>query len=112
MTDRNSSAFAKSGLFASVAVFLFFTFVTYNQIEEDAFIYLRVAGNLAAGYGYVFNRGQAPIEVGSSPLWQLMLVGLYWLPLDPLTGLKVLGILFGVGSIALTQQLARRLLES
>ena len=50
----------------------------WNQIEEDAFIYLRAAENIADGYGYVFNRGGEPVETGSSFAWQMLLVALHW----------------------------------
>ena len=51
-----------------LGVYLLLVFLGFNQIEEDTFIYLRVAENIADGHGYVFNRGYETIEVGSSNL--------------------------------------------
>jgi len=41
-------------------------------VDEDAFIAFRVAGNLAAGHGPVFNVGER-VEVATSTLWTLLL---------------------------------------
>ena len=46
-------------------VYLFLTLLTWNAIEEDAFIYVRVADNIADGFGYVFNRGGERVETGT-----------------------------------------------
>ena len=94
------------GLPACMLVYLLLSLLTYDQIEEDAYIYFRLADNLASGHGYVFNRGGPPVESGTSPLWQLLIVGLTFLPLPIVTAAKFLGITCGAVSLALTARLA------
>ncbi len=100
------------GLLIACVAYLGATLLTYNQIEEDAFIYFRVADHLAGGYGYVFNPGGDPIETGSSPLWQLLLTGLAAAGIDLITGAKLLGIGFGVGALVMLSRIARLVLTS
>ncbi len=102
---------SRMALALTLVLYLVIVFLTFNQIEEDAFIYLRLAANLGAGHGYVFNVGGEVIESGSSLLWQLMLVPLAWLPLDPIISLKLLGIAFGGLAILLTHAISRLLIS-
>ena len=56
---------SKTG-FCLAGVFLLYIVISllcFNQIEEDAFIYFRLAANLANGNGYVFNVGGEHIEL-------------------------------------------------
>lgn len=94
-----------------IALYLSSVVLSFNQISEDAFIYLRVAANIAEGNGYVFNVGGEHIETGSSLLWQLMLVPLHWLPLDPIISLKFLGIGFGCLALYISYRLSWLLIE-
>ena len=87
-------------LLAAVASYLALSFLTLDQMEEDAFIYFRFAENLAGGYGYVFNRGGEAIESGSSPLWLLLLVVLAGLRVDLVLGAKLLGVATGAAALA------------
>jgi hypothetical protein len=93
------------------ALFLAVTWRSFDQIEEDAFIYYRVAANLASGEGFTFNRGDPPVECTSSLTYQFLLVPFALLSLDPLVPSKVLGIALGVLALWLTHALARRLLD-
>ena len=97
-------------LWAAVASYVVLSFFTLDQMEEDAFIYLRFAENLAAGQGYVFNRGGEVVESGSSPLWLLLLVLLAGLRIDLVLGAKLLGIAIGAAALASVYALARRFL--
>ncbi len=106
--DGGGSRVAWLGLAACLLVYLGASLLCYDQIEEDAYIYFRVAENLASGHGYVFNRGDAPVESGTSPLWQLLVVALVLLPLPLVTGAKLLGIAFGALSLVLTARLSAR----
>lgn len=45
---------------------------SYRWTGDDGFIYLRVVENLLAGNGPVFNAGER-VEVGTSPVWVLLL---------------------------------------
>lgn len=90
-----------------VFLYLCISFVTFNQIEEDAFIYFRFAANIANGHGYVFNAGGEHIEAGSGLLWLLLLVPVYKLfPNDMLFAAKMLGIFFGCGCLYLTWRIS------
>jgi hypothetical protein len=96
---------------AVLALYLVLSFLSFDQIEEDAYIYFRVAENLAAGEGYVFNRGGPPVESGSSALWQLLLVPLAWLPVEIVLWAKLLGIACGALALWLTARLGEALLR-
>jgi len=96
-------------LCAAVASYVALSLLTLDQMEEDAFIYFRLARNLADGQGYVWNRGGEAIESGSSPLWLLLLVGLARLPLDLVLSAKLLGIAIGAAALVLVHAIARDL---
>jgi hypothetical protein len=91
-----------------VLLYLLLSFLTFNQIEEDAFIYFRCAENISEGYGYVFNRGGDPVEAGSSIVWIFLLVLLHRLPFDLVISAKVAGIFLGVLCLLSVQRLGRR----
>jgi hypothetical protein len=98
------------GMAGVTALFLGACWLSFDQIEEDAFIFFRVAENLADGEGFTFNRGEAPIECSSSLTYQLLLVALPLLSLDPIVPSKLLGIALGALALWLSYWLARRLL--
>jgi hypothetical protein len=89
--------------------YLLISFLTFNQIEEDAFIYFRLAAHIADGHGYVFNAGDGPIESGSSLPWQLLMALAWLLPLHMIVKAKLLGIAFGCLALWLTWRIARML---
>ena len=94
--------------------FLFYgfaAFLTFIVVEEDAFIYFRLAQNLADGYGIVFNRGGETIESGSGLTWQLMLAGLAMLPVHLVIATKFLGLLFAGLALWKLLQLSDRFIE-
>ena len=100
-----------AALASIVPLYLALSIVVFDQIEEDAFIYFRIAGNLAEGHGYVFNAGGERIEAGSSYLWQVLLGWLHPLPLDSVLTAKLAGCGFGVVALLLTSRLARSFVE-
>jgi len=67
---------------------------------DDAYIFARVAANLVAGDGPVFNLGQR-LEVQSSPLWVGLLALGAGLGADPVTVAKALGLACAPALIAL-----------
>lgn len=75
-------------------VYFVSAFLTFIVVEEDAFIYFRLAQNMADGYGIVFNRGGEHIESGSGLTWQLMLAVIAMLPVHLVIATKFLGVLF------------------
>ena len=83
-------------------------FLTFIVVEEDAFIYFRLAQNMADGYGIVFNRGGEHIESGSSLIWQGMLAVLAMLPVHLVIATKLLGVLFAVLSLWKLTALSRQ----
>jgi hypothetical protein len=93
------------------ALFLAVSWLSFDEIEEDAFIYYRVAANLARGEGFTFNRGAPPIECSSSLTYQLLLVPFALLSLDPILSSKLLGIALGVLALWLLHWIARRLTD-
>jgi hypothetical protein len=86
-------------------------FLTFIVVEEDAFIYFRIAQNMADGYGIVFNRGGEHIESGSGLTWQLMLVLLAMLPVHLVMATKFLGVFFACLSLWMLLQLSHRLID-
>ena len=93
-------------------VYLAVTFLTFNQIDEDAFIYYRFADNIANGFGCVFNRFGERIESTSGPLWLALLVVVELWSLDVVIASKLLGIGFGLFSLLLLLAVSRRTLPA
>lgn len=98
---------AGASLVLAVLVYLGLALLCFDQVEEDAFLYYRVAENLADGAGYRFNPDGERIETGSSVLWQLALAGLAGFPIDLVIAGKLLGILVGVLCLFALDRLAR-----
>jgi len=99
------------GVAAAGVLYAGLSLLTWNQIEEDAFIYLRNAALIAEGHGYVFNAGGAPIETSSSLLWLALLTPLHWVPIPIVTATKLLSIALGLLGVGLTAALAVRCVE-
>jgi hypothetical protein len=76
----------------------------YDFVADDTFITLRYAQNLAAGNGPVFNVGDR-VEGFSSATWMVLLAALHWVGLDLLVAARVVGVLFGVGTVLLVERL-------
>lgn len=106
--DAWSEHVERLGLPACILLYVFLSLLTYNDIAEDAYIYFRFAENIAGGYGYVFNRSGPPVEAGTSPVWQLLVAGLTFVPIPLVTAVKLLGISFGAVALVLTARLAAR----
>jgi len=97
--------FPSSFVWAGIsALFLFLCVLTFDLIEEDAYIYFRFAANIANGYGYVFNQSGPPVESGSSLVWQLLLVPLYFIDSELVISTKIMGICFGLLSLIMTHK--------
>jgi len=52
----------------------------YFSLFDDGMISMRYARHLAAGYGLAWNRGDAPIEGFTNPLWVLYMAAIHLLP--------------------------------
>lgn len=77
----------------------------FHTVEEDAFIYLRFAQNIADGWGYVFNIGGEHVESGTSVIWVGLLVACIKLQLSPILAMKLLGLIFSLLSIVMAGRL-------
>jgi len=75
---------------------------------EDAAITFAYARNLVDGEGLVPWHGGPPVEGYSNALWMYLLAACAFVRLDPWIMAKVLGFLFGAGTIVLTYALGRR----
>jgi len=102
MQLRNSLPFITYGIAA---------FLTFIVVEEDAFIYFRLAQNMADGYGIVFNRGGEHIESGSGLIWQLLLAFIAMLPVHLVIATKFLGVLFACLSLWMLLRLSDRFID-
>ena len=76
---------------------------------EDAGISFAFARNAAEGEGFVGYPGGERVEGFSNPLWTFLLVGLYWLGIDPFVGSKLMGALFGSIALAYVYGIGRHL---
>jgi hypothetical protein len=99
-------AFPLLGLLLVVHGLLFFP-----MRVDDAFILLRYAENLAAGHGPVFNVGER-VEGFTSPAMVGVEAAFLRLGVEPLLGVKVLGLLCGLVLLWATLALARELCDS
>jgi hypothetical protein len=76
--------------------------------REDGYITYRFGRNLAEGHGFVWNRGERPIEGFTSLLWVLVAAAAIRLGLDVALVTQALGLLAALGTLGLTFVLARR----
>ena len=92
--------------------------IVHRWVTDDAFIDVRVIGNIVAGHGPVFNVGER-VEVYTDPLWVLMLTLVHLvLPVVPIEVLMVvlgitctaLGVTFGtLGTVRLASRASKGL---
>lgn len=69
----------------------------WGAIQDDGFIYLRIAANAAQGHGPVFNPGER-VDAATSPVWLWLLAGAARLGIDLPAAACVLGLLAWVGA--------------
>ena len=93
-----------------IGLFLIVAYSMFVQTPDDAFITYRYAANLVAGHGAVFNVGDR-VEGYSSPLHMLLSAALIFglSTSDVLLPAKILGLLFGVGTLLMMAPIGRRL---
>ena len=96
------------GLIIGILLLLAQCFRLFGFVHDDAFITYRYAANLLHGHGPVFNPGEHT-EGFSCPLYMFVTSLLMILPGDPLFRAKLLGILFSVIAVIITQRLAQKL---
>ncbi len=79
----------------------------YRFLCDDAFITFRYAENVATGLGPVWNPGEH-VEGYTSPLWVLLMAASIRLGLPPELTSQVLGVLSGIGVLALLALFCRK----
>ena len=101
----------RSGFFGLLCLSLvFLSGLAYHlpYTNDDSFIFLRYARNIAQGQGPVWNPGEL-CEGFTSPAWLALLSAAHVAGLEPLLMGKVLGAAFGLGTLLLTWLTCRRL---
>lgn len=88
------------------AVLVYFQWQYKGYVKDDTYISLRYAMNLASGHGMVFNHGDR-LEGYTNFLWILFTVPAYWLGIDALDWVKVMGCFFGLVGVVVTWAIAR-----
>ncbi|HEV8268789.1 MAG TPA: hypothetical protein VGR00_11160, partial [Thermoanaerobaculia bacterium] len=76
-------------------------------VQDDSYISLRYARNLVEGHGLVFNPGER-VEGYTNLLYVLFSAVFIRLGLDPILGLKVLGVAAALATLVLVGRLERR----
>jgi hypothetical protein len=80
------------------------------ELADDGAFFLRYAENMAKGYFWVWNPGQAPIWGASAPLWPLIVAGPIAMGVHPLAAMVTVSIFLSVVSLtAVSLMLARKL---
>jgi hypothetical protein len=80
----------------------------WGSVEDDAFIYFRIAANAARGLGPVFNLGER-VDAATSPVWVWLLAAAARLGVPLPLAATTLGLLAGLGAIALAARWALEL---
>ncbi len=88
------------------AVLIYFQWQYKGYVKDDTYISLRYAMNLAGGHGMVFNHGDK-LEGYTNFLWILLTVPAYWLGIDALDWVKVMGCGFALVGVVVTWAIAR-----
>jgi len=82
-TNPKTIPLAAAGLATAVKLLLIWTgWPESHVVADDAFYYFTIARNLADGLGPTFD-GLAPTN-GFHPLWQFLLVPIWWIPTEDL----------------------------
>ena len=80
----------------------------FDFVNDDAYISFRYARNLAEHGQLVFNLGER-VEGYTNFLWTVLLAGGMVLGLSPVVFSRLLGVMFGVGTLAVVVRLSLRL---
>lgn len=82
-----------------------------NSIQDDGFIYFRIAENAASGWGPVFNPGER-VDAATSPVWLWILVLATWLRIPPHVAAATLGLLAALASVLASARWALELAKA
>lgn len=86
-------------LVAAIALYLLLASAMAPFTPDDAYISFRYAGHLAAGSGFTFNPGEAPVEGYSNFLWILVCAAFAAAGLDLVEWSRSAGLLLGAGTL-------------
>jgi len=92
---------------AVCAGLLFYQFLNYDVLQDDAFISIRYAKNFLDGHGLVFNPGER-VEGYTNFLWIMLLIICAKLGFPLIQTARFLGLAFSVGSVILVAFAAYR----
>ena len=107
--DADRPAVAKLELLVMLGLaglLLYWQWQYRGYLKDDALISLRYARNISEGLGVVFNPGDR-LEGYTNFLWILLSVPAFWLKVDPVVWVKVLGCIFGQVGLFLSWRMAR-----
>jgi len=93
-----------------IGFFIFHSYTLFPYTDDDAFITYRYARNFASGYGLVYNKGER-VEGYTNFLWTLLISFIVKAGFEPVIPSKILGILFGIGTIIITFLFSNRMLQ-
>lgn len=96
---------------AASAVLVVRALPTWGTVVDDAYISARYSEHLAAGYGLVYNAGEAPVEGYTNLVWTVLLAGVSLLGLPMHASMEALGLGFGIAAVFGLVLLADRLME-
>ncbi len=99
-----------AGLAVALALVTALMWPVRGYLTDDTFIHLQYARNVAAGHGFVFNRGEH-VYGSTSPLWVALLADGIWLGFDGIRVARVLGLVSTIASVLLFFKLMRRTLR-
>ncbi|WP_338605569.1 hypothetical protein [Desulfoferula mesophila] len=97
-----------------ITIFFVLALGFHNQfIQDDAFISFRYAENFAHGHGLIWNVGDTePVEGYTNFLWTLLIVPAIYLDIDPVLWSKILGFIFGLGTLFFTYHVSLKITNS
>ncbi|MBN1680436.1 MAG: hypothetical protein JW966_09085, partial [Anaerolineae bacterium] len=99
----------RSGLIAAAVLGLvaLLTAAFWDYTQDDVFITFAYSRNIAQGEGFVFNPGEH-VQGSTTPLWALLLAGVYWITPDLLHAGNLLSGLFLLVTAGFAVDLLRR----
>lgn len=101
---RQRTIFISTGLVIALLVILTAAFWAYTQ--DDVFITYTYSRNITQGYGFVFNPGER-VQGTTTPLYTLLMAGVYRLTPDLLHAGNILSALFLLATCALAVSLTQ-----
>jgi hypothetical protein len=112
LNTRRHDAFALALLLAGLGLYCFLAVDFGVRPEEDAAMLLRYSRHLAAGYGIVWNLGEAPVDGATDFLFMLAVALLHRFGLSLATAAQGLGLVAHAATVVVVYLCARRSLNA